>query len=183
MTTKRGLRIGIDTGGTFTDVVGVRSDTGEVFTTKTPTTPADFSEGLIQGIKKILSETKIRPAMVNGVFHGTTVATNAILERRFEDLGFIVTGGFATCSKSEGRTARRKPTTPPPCSQSPATRWFRPSGSGRRKRESPHRARFSNPSMKETRSSSPNGSRPKGSAPWGSACCTLTPTRRMSKSF
>lgn len=94
MTTKRGLRIGIDTGGTFTDVVGVRSDTGEVFTTKTPTTPADFSEGLIQGIRKILSETKIRPAMVNGVFHGTTVATNAILERRFEDLGFIVTGGF-----------------------------------------------------------------------------------------
>ena len=94
MTSKRGLRIGIDTGGTFTDVVGVRSDTGEVFTTKTPTTPADFSEGLIQGIKKILSETKIRPAMVNGVFHGTTVATNAILERRFEDLGFIVTGGF-----------------------------------------------------------------------------------------
>ena len=92
MTTKRGLRIGIDTGGTFTDVVGVRSDTGEVFTTKTPTTPADFSEGLIQGVRKILSETKIRPAMVNGVFHGTTVATNAILERRFEDLGFIVTG-------------------------------------------------------------------------------------------
>ncbi len=94
MTPKRGLRIGIDTGGTFTDVVGVRSDTGEVFTTKTPTTPGDFSEGLIRGIHKILGETKIRPALVNGVFHGTTVATNAILERRFEDLGFIVTDGF-----------------------------------------------------------------------------------------
>ena len=94
MTPKRGLRIGIDTGGTFTDVVGVRSDTGEVFTTKTPTTPEDFSEGLLRGIHKILGETKIRPALVNGVFHGTTVATNAILERRFEDLGFIVTEGF-----------------------------------------------------------------------------------------
>ena len=94
MTPKRGLRIGIDTGGTFTDVVGVRSDTGEVFTTKTPTTPEDFSEGLLRGIHKILGETKIRPALVNGVFHGTTVATNAILERRFEGLGFIVTEGF-----------------------------------------------------------------------------------------
>ena len=104
-------------------MVGVRSDTGEVFTTKTPTTPADFSEGLIQGIKKILSETKIRPAMVSGVFHGTTVATNAILERRFEDLGFIVTGGFATYSKSGVRTARRKPTTPPPARKTPPTRW------------------------------------------------------------
>ena len=145
MTTKRGLRIGIDTGGTFTDVVGVRSDTGEVFTTKTPTTPADFSEGLIQGIRKILSETKIRPAMVNGVFHGTTVATNAILERRFEDLGFIVTAGSAICWKSAERTARRRPITRPPCSQSPATRWFPPSESGRRRRESRHPAKFSNP--------------------------------------
>jgi len=94
MTPKRGLRIGIDTGGTFTDVVGVRSDTGEVFTTKTPTTPEDFSEGLLRGIRKILEEAKIRPALVSGVFHGTTVATNAILERRFENLGFIVTEGF-----------------------------------------------------------------------------------------
>ncbi len=94
MAPKRGLRIGIDTGGTFTDVVGVRSDTGEVFTTKTPTTPADFSAGLLQGIEKLLAETRTRPSLVNGVFHGTTVATNAILERRFEDLGFVVTQGF-----------------------------------------------------------------------------------------
>ncbi|MEE9275795.1 MAG: hydantoinase/oxoprolinase family protein, partial [bacterium] len=91
---RRGLRIGIDTGGTFTDVVGVRADTGEVFTTKTPTTPADLSDGLIEGIRKILEETKIRPRQVVGVFHGTTVATNAILERRFENLGLIVTAGF-----------------------------------------------------------------------------------------
>ena len=61
MTSKRGLRIGIDTGGTFTDVVGVRSDTGEVFTTKTPTTPADFSEGLIQGIKKYCLKPRFAP--------------------------------------------------------------------------------------------------------------------------
>ena len=83
MALRRGYRIGIDTGGTFTDVVCVRSDTGEVFTTKTPTTPSDFSEGLIQGIQKIMREVKIRPRQVTGIFHGTTVATNAILERRF----------------------------------------------------------------------------------------------------
>ncbi|MBI3024580.1 MAG: hydantoinase/oxoprolinase family protein [Candidatus Tectomicrobia bacterium] len=94
MAPQRGFRIGIDTGGTFTDVVGVRSDTGQVFTTKTPTTPSDYSVGLIQGIRKILQETKIRPGEVTGVFHGTTVATNAILERRFENLGLVVTAGF-----------------------------------------------------------------------------------------
>ncbi len=94
MALRRGYRIGIDTGGTFTDVVCVRSDTGEVFTTKTPTTPSDFSQGLIQGIQKIMQEVKIRPRQVTGVFHGTTVATNAILERRFENLGLIVTAGF-----------------------------------------------------------------------------------------
>lgn len=94
MASKRGFRIGIDTGGTFTDIVGVRSDTGQVFTTKTPTTPADYSEGLIHGIHKILDEAKIRPREIIGVYHGTTVATNAILERRFENLGLIVTSGF-----------------------------------------------------------------------------------------
>lgn len=94
MATQRGYRIGIDTGGTFTDVVCVRSDTGEVYTTKTPTTPSDFSQGLLQGIQKIMQEVKIRPRQVTGVFHGTTVATNAILERRFENLGLIVTAGF-----------------------------------------------------------------------------------------
>jgi len=94
MASKRGYRIGIDTGGTFTDVVCVRADTGEVFTTKTPTTPTDYSEGLIEGIRKIMSEVKIRPHQVIGVYHGTTVATNAILERRFENLGLVLTKGF-----------------------------------------------------------------------------------------
>ena len=94
MAAQRGYRIGIDTGGTFTDVVCVRSDTGEVFTTKTPTTPSDYSEGLLEGIRKIMSEVKIRPRQIIGVYHGTTVATNAILERRFENLGLILTRGF-----------------------------------------------------------------------------------------
>lgn len=94
MIPKRGFRIGIDTGGTFTDVVGVRADTGQIYTTKTPTTPDDFSKGLVQGIQKILSETKIRPHEVTGIFHGTTVATNAILERKFGNLGLVVTAGF-----------------------------------------------------------------------------------------
>ncbi|MFQ5895624.1 MAG: hydantoinase/oxoprolinase family protein [Nitrospinota bacterium] len=94
MVRKRGFRIGIDTGGTFTDVVGVRVDTGEVFTTKTPTTPEDYSEGLLRGVRKILALAKARGRDVLGVYHGTTVATNTILERRFEGLGLVVNRGF-----------------------------------------------------------------------------------------
>ena len=90
----RKLRIGIDTGGTFTDIVGVKTDTGEIFSTKTPTTTSDPSLGLMQGIDKILKETKVRDRDISGIYHGTTVATNAILEEKFDNLGLIITSGF-----------------------------------------------------------------------------------------
>ena len=82
------LRIGIDTGGTFTDVVAVDEDTGEIITTKTPSTPADPAEGFMAGI------AKIGRAEVSAVCHGTTVATNRLLEGRVGDLGFVTTEGF-----------------------------------------------------------------------------------------
>ena len=181
MTTKRGLRIGIDTGGTFTDVVGVRSDTGEVFTTKTPTTPADFSEGLIQGIKKILSETKIRPALVNGVFHGTTVATNAILERRFEDLGFIVTGGFRHLLEIGGANGKAKAHYAASLLARPRDALVPPE----RVREAKERISASGEVLKPIRrrrraQTRQDGSRRRRSAPLGSACSMPTPTRRTS---
>ena len=90
----RKLRVGIDTGGTFTDIVGVKTDTGEIFSTKTPTTTSDPSIGLMQGIDKILKETKMRNQDISGIYHGTTVATNAILEERFDNLALIITSGF-----------------------------------------------------------------------------------------
>jgi N-methylhydantoinase A len=86
------LRIGIDTGGTFTDVVAVDEDTGAIVTTKTPSTPADPAEGFMAGIAKIGSPGG--PVDVAAVCHGTTVATNQLLEGRVGDLGFVTTEGF-----------------------------------------------------------------------------------------
>src|SRR5262245_13473411 len=99
----RSLRIGVDTGGTFTDVVAIDEATGEILTTKTPSTPHDPSVGVLDGIRKILRlasqaasaavMAEPRPA-VSAVCHGTTVATNALLEERFPGLGLVTTQGF-----------------------------------------------------------------------------------------
>jgi N-methylhydantoinase A len=81
------IRVGIDTGGTFTDVVAVHPD-GRVMSTKVPSTPADPSSAFMRAVEKAGSEE------IAEVVHGTTVATNALLEDDFEGLGFITTKGF-----------------------------------------------------------------------------------------
>jgi len=88
------IRIGVDTGGTFTDVVAFDEETGAVVATKTPSTPADPAEGFMTGVHKALSIMDARPEDVTMVSHGTTVATNQLLEGRIERLGFITTEGF-----------------------------------------------------------------------------------------
>ncbi|HET6213549.1 MAG TPA: hydantoinase/oxoprolinase family protein, partial [Micromonosporaceae bacterium] len=88
------IRIGVDTGGTFTDVVAFDEETGELVTTKTPSTPADPAEGFLAGVRKVLALTGATFADVSGVSHGTTVATNQLLEGRIGRLGFITTEGF-----------------------------------------------------------------------------------------
>ena len=94
------FRIGIDTGGTFTDVVAVDEDSGEIVTTKTPSTPGDPAEGFMAGIAKIgprgstAGSTAGITADIAAVCHGTTVATNRLLEGRVGELGFITTEGF-----------------------------------------------------------------------------------------
>ena len=97
------LRIGIDTGGTFTDVVAIDEATGEILTTKTPSTPHDPSVGVLDGIRKILRlaghavsapATAVSRPAVAAVSHGTTVATNALLQERFPGLGLVTTEGF-----------------------------------------------------------------------------------------
>jgi len=90
----RRIRIGIDTGGTFTDVVAVDENTGELTTTKTPSTPSDPAEGFIAGIEKILGEVGLAGEAITAVSHGTTVATNKLLEEKVENLGFITTEGY-----------------------------------------------------------------------------------------
>ena len=89
-----GVRIGIDTGGTFTDVVAVDARSGAVASTKTPTTPADPSQGFMAGVTKILGQMGGRLEDLATISHGTTVATNALLQEDFSALGFITTVGF-----------------------------------------------------------------------------------------
>ncbi|MGP4094540.1 hydantoinase/oxoprolinase family protein [Nonomuraea sp. KM90] len=84
----RSVRIGVDTGGTFTDVVAVDEETGEILTTKTPSTPANPADGFLAGIEKL------GRLDVGSIVHGTTVATNQLLEDRIQNLGFITTEGF-----------------------------------------------------------------------------------------
>src|SRR5207249_1596843 len=82
MKAERRLRIGIDTGGTFTDVVAVDESTGAVVITKTPTTTQDPSLGVLEGIRKVLRLAG--GGEVAAVSHGTTVATNALLAERYD---------------------------------------------------------------------------------------------------
>jgi N-methylhydantoinase A len=91
---RRRIRIGIDTGGTFTDVVAVDEDSGALLTTKTPSTPDNPADGFIDGIEKILALMGADGDDITAVSHGTTVATNKLLEGKVERLGFITTEGY-----------------------------------------------------------------------------------------
>ncbi len=89
------IRIGIDTGGTFTDVVAIDEATGELVTTKTPSTPSDPADGFMAGIHKILGLLDSpEPTRIAAVSHGTTVATNQLLEGKVAALGFITNDGY-----------------------------------------------------------------------------------------
>lgn len=88
------IRIGIDTGGTFTDVVAFDKQTGTQVTTKTPSTPSNPAEGLLAGITKVLEILELDGDAIEGVSHGTTVATNQLLEGKIEELGFITNTGY-----------------------------------------------------------------------------------------
>ena len=91
---RRSIRIGIDTGGTFTDVVAVDEHSGEMATTKTPSTPHDPAVGFMAGVHKVLDTLGLGGDSVSAVSHGTTVATNKLLEGKVENLGFITTEGY-----------------------------------------------------------------------------------------
>jgi len=88
------LRIGIDTGGTFTDVVAFDELTGALTVTKTPSTPADPALGFMTGLTKVLRLLAADPGEIGAVSHGTTIATNQLLEGAVGELGFITSEGF-----------------------------------------------------------------------------------------
>src|SRR3954453_10057211 len=90
---QRRIRVGIDTGGTFTDVVAFDEDTGELVTTKTPSTPGNPADGFLAGIDKVLGLLGAGGPDIDAVSHGTTVATNQLLEGKVDRLGFVTNTG------------------------------------------------------------------------------------------
>ena len=89
-------RVGIDVGGTFTDLYAVDSDSGSARTGKVLTTPKDRVLGVISAI----SEAGLSPEDIDLLVHGTTTGTNALIERSFPPAAMITPKGFATCLRS-----------------------------------------------------------------------------------
>jgi len=87
-------RLGVDVGGTFTDLLVINNESGETFRTKVPSTPHDPSEAVVNGSKKVCGEANVDPASINYFMHGTTVATNAVLEGKGARVGLVVTEGY-----------------------------------------------------------------------------------------
>src|SRR5437763_4235923 len=87
-------RLGVDVGGTFTDLLLVHDETGNLHRVKTPSTPSDPSEGVLVGVRRICEERGVPPQDLRYVMHGTTVATNALLEAKGARVGLITTKGF-----------------------------------------------------------------------------------------
>ena len=96
MTVPKKPRIAVDIGGTFTDIAIERAiETGaEILSAKTLTTPERPVDGVIQGIGYALEQAALEPSAFGAVIHGTTLATNALIERRGAAVGVIATAGF-----------------------------------------------------------------------------------------
>ena len=75
-------RLGVDVGGTFTDLLLVHDESGAMHRVKTPSTPGDPSEGVLVGVRRISDEAGTAVADIRNILHGTTVATNAVLESK-----------------------------------------------------------------------------------------------------
>lgn len=88
------MRIGIDVGGTFTDVVFADERNGTFHCTKTPTTHNDLAEGVLKGLEEILGIAEVSIDNIDYVIHGTTIGTNAIVEGKGARVGLITTAGF-----------------------------------------------------------------------------------------
>ena len=87
-------RIGVDIGGTFTDGVSFEPENGEVIIEKVLTTPGDLSDGFMAVFDGLVARSGNSPAEVHEVMHASTVATNALIERKGARVGLIVTKGF-----------------------------------------------------------------------------------------
>src|SRR5438876_4635582 len=87
-------RLGVDVGGTFTDLIYVDDEAGTIVVHKVPTTPDDPSVGTVEGIQEIAAQAGVSPAALDQVFHGTTIATNIVIEHNGARVGMITTEGY-----------------------------------------------------------------------------------------
>ncbi len=87
-------RLGVDVGGTFTDLLVIDEATGRTFRDKVPSTPHDPSQAVIAGARQLCDRAGIAPGELALFLHGTTVATNAVLEHKIAKVGLIVTEGY-----------------------------------------------------------------------------------------
>ena len=88
-----GYRLGVDVGGTFTDLLLIDEATGQTFRDKVPSTPSDPSQAVINGARGLCERQNIAPGDIDLFLHGTTVATNAVLEKKIAKVGLVVTEG------------------------------------------------------------------------------------------
>ena len=103
--TKARTRIGVDIGGTFTDIVAVDAVSNEYEIIKVSSTPANYMLGIKSGLEQLFSKHSLRPDEVDLFFHGTTVATNTVIEKKGSRTGLLVTAGFRDVLEI-GRTSR-----------------------------------------------------------------------------
>jgi N-methylhydantoinase A len=89
-----GYRLGVDVGGTFTDLLLLDRGGRAFWRHKTPSTPADSSEGILTGLHEICAKAGLAPSQIDIFLHGTTIATNAMLEGKGARVGLIVTEGY-----------------------------------------------------------------------------------------
>ncbi|MCB9993515.1 MAG: hydantoinase/oxoprolinase family protein [Hyphomicrobiaceae bacterium] len=101
------VQIGIDTGGTHTDVILVGKDKKVFHTLKVPTTPENISYGILNGVQRALQETDLTPEEVSHFVYGTTYVTNIIVEQKVVDVGLIATEGFRD-TLAIGRATRKE---------------------------------------------------------------------------
>jgi 5-oxoprolinase (ATP-hydrolysing)/N-methylhydantoinase A len=87
-------RLGVDVGGTFTDLIYVDDESGAITVHKIPTTPADPSQGTVRGIRELCDGAGTAPSQLEQVFHGTTIATNIVIEHNGAQVGLITTEGY-----------------------------------------------------------------------------------------
>ena len=87
-------RLGVDVGGTFTDLLLVNEKSGQAWSAKVPSTPADQSIGVLSGLARVCERAGIDPAQIEHVMHGTTVATNTVLTGTGARCGLVTTKGY-----------------------------------------------------------------------------------------